>query len=64
MTAKFDIEAEFDKERNLDTSIKASKSLIIEMADARRFFSNQKAFRLLVCRYKQTGKKNRFSELF
>lgn len=33
------------------------------MADARRFFSNQKAFRLLVCRYKQTGKKKEFYEI-
>lgn len=63
ITAKFDIEAKFDKERNLDTSIKASKSLIIEMADARRFFSNQEPFRLLVCRYKQTGKKKEFYEI-
>ena len=63
MTAKFDIESEFDKERNLDTSIKASKGLIIEMADARRFFSNNDPFRLLICRYKQTGNKKEFYEV-
>lgn len=63
VSSRFDIEAAFDKERNLDTSIKASKKDNIEMADARRFFENQKPFRLLICRYVQKDKMKVFSEI-
>jgi len=63
VSSRFDIEAAFDKERNLDTSIKASKKDNIEMADARRFFENTKPFRLLICRYSQKDKMKVFSEI-
>lgn len=49
----FDIEDIFDKECNLNTSVKASGSDTICLADARRFFEHDESFRLLVCRYKQ-----------
>lgn len=58
----WDIESDFDKEKKLPTSIKSNKAKSkqelpthIELADARRFFSIDEAFRLLVCVYIQSG---------
>jgi hypothetical protein len=52
--AKFDIEANFDKEFNLDTSVKASKNCSnISLADARHFWQINTKFRLLVGCWKQ-----------
>ena len=63
VSSRFDIEAIFDKEHNLSTSIKASKKGNIELADARRFFENTHEFRLLICRYEQKGGKKIFNEV-
>lgn len=54
--ASFDIEAIFDKECGLPTSIKSGKILknVIEMADARKFLANDSPFRLLNLLYRQT----------
>jgi hypothetical protein len=62
-SSRFDIEAIFDKELHLNTSIKASKKDNIELADARRFFENKDEFRLLICRYQQKGKMKIFTEI-
>lgn len=62
-SSRFDIEAIFDKEHHLSTSIKASKKGNIELADARRFFENNDEFRLLICRYEQKSVKKIFSEI-
>lgn len=61
-TSIFDIESIFDKELNLNTSIKASKKNTVEMADARRFWNIKEEFRLLICKYAQVGKIKRFIE--
>lgn len=61
-TSIFDIEAIFDKDLNLNTSIKASKKNIVEMADARRFWNIKEDFRLLICKYIQIGNIKRFVE--
>jgi hypothetical protein len=63
LSSRFDIEAIFDKERHLSTSIKTSKKGNIELADARRFFENTNEFRLLICRYEQKGLKKIFNEI-
>lgn len=55
ITAHFDIEGVFDLEYSLPTSVKTSKSDVIELADARRFLANEQPFRLLVFKYKQVA---------
>jgi hypothetical protein len=55
VTAKFDIEARFDKSRNLPTSIKSTGSDTISLSDARRFWKINEKFRMLVGRYEQEG---------
>jgi len=59
-TAKFDIEAKFDKARGLPTSIKSSKSNTIGLSDARAFFSLNQDFRMLIGRYEQSDQKKSF----
>jgi hypothetical protein len=63
VSSRFDIEAIFDKDLHLNTSIKASKKDNIELADARRFFENKDGFRLIICRYQQKGKMKVFNEI-
>lgn len=53
--SSWDIEAKFDSD-NLPISIKTkkiSKSMTIEMADARKFFTNTDEFKLIVALYEQ-----------
>jgi|CXWL01.1.fsa_nt_gi hypothetical protein len=54
-TAEFDIEARFDRQRILPTSIKSSGNDTINLSDARRFFRIANPFRMLVARYQQNG---------
>lgn len=58
----WDIEKEFDREDRLPTSIKAKKTdaNIVEMADARKFFSIDETFRLLITRYNQIANRKVF----
>lgn len=51
--AEFDIEAKFDKTNNLPTSIKTSKNNTICLADARRVWSINEDFRLIIVSYTQ-----------
>lgn len=62
-TSKFDIEAKFDKIKNLPTSIKVSKGNIVGLSDARRFWSLDEDFRLLVSKYKQLDDRKSFYEI-
>lgn len=62
-TSKWDIEARFDKSKNISTSIKASGSLIVGMSDARNFFKIEEDFRLLVGIYTQRGFCKNFEEI-
>lgn len=54
-TAVFDISAQYDKNIGTSTSIKTTGNMNICMGDARRIFSYQNDFRLLVLQYKQNG---------
>ncbi len=54
-TAKFDIEAQYDKSLSLPTSIKTTGSDQVGLSDATRFFSIDIAYRLLVLKYKQNN---------
>ena len=56
-TSIYDIEKKFDKVENLSTNIKTKKNSrkVIDLADARRAFSNNEDFRLLVLEYEQKG---------
>ena len=53
ITAGFDIEAKFDKERGLPTLIKVTGNNIIGLADARSFWKIDDSIRLLVGHYSQ-----------
>jgi hypothetical protein len=59
-TARFDIEAKYDKILGLPTSIKSTGSNIVGLSDARNFFSISEKFRMLVGRYKQLGPHKQF----
>lgn len=67
-TSTFDIEYIYDKEKKLNTSIKSKKKAknnneLIELADARRIFSLNEDFRLLLCLYSQNGTKKSFNQI-
>lgn len=49
----WDIEASYDKIGHMPTSIKTTKSNIVCMADARRFWEVNEGYRLLVCQWRQ-----------
>jgi hypothetical protein len=51
--ALFDIGAEFDVRRRLPTSVKSMGAKTVELADAARFWSIDKPFRLIVGQYLQ-----------
>jgi hypothetical protein len=53
VTASFDIEAKFDKQRGLPTSIKSTGSDTVGLSDARRFWQIDEAYRMIVGRYQQ-----------
>lgn len=63
----WDIEKQFDKEKKLPTSIKTVKNkgtIIIELADARKFWSIDEAYRMLVALYDQNGDVKNFHTLY
>lgn len=62
-TSNIDIEAKFDKNRGLPTSIKATGSNTVELADAREFWKIDKPYRMIVGRYKQDGLYKIFHEV-
>ena len=60
-SASFDIEARFDREHSLPTSIKTSKGIYVSLSDARRFWNIDTNFRMIVGSYKQvTTDRKRF----
>jgi hypothetical protein len=62
-TSNIDIEAKFDKKRGLPTSIKATGSNTVELADAREFWKIDKPYRIIVGRYAQDGAFKIFHEV-
>lgn len=61
--AKFDIEAKFDKQRSLPTSIKSTGSDTVGLSDARRFWQVDEDFRMIVGRYRQSEGVKIFHEI-
>lgn len=62
-TSGFDIEARFDRECGLPTSVKSTGSDIVSLSDARRFVSLSVPYRMLVGRYWQVGARKEFREV-
>ncbi len=60
-TASFDIEAQFDRERGLPTSIKATGNKLIGLSDARRFWTIDQPIRMIVGAYRQLPDRKAFS---
>ena len=61
--AIFHIEAKFDRSLHLPTSIKATGGKTVALADARKFWSLEGPFRLLVGSYLQRGAIKEFGEI-
>lgn len=61
--SSWDIEKEYDKIAKLPTSIKTSKSKVIELADARKIWLLNEPYRLLVGKYNQVGDVKEFHTL-
>jgi hypothetical protein len=53
VTARFDIEAKFDKQLQLPTSIKSTGGDGVGLSDARRFWRIEEAYRMIVGCYQQ-----------
>ena len=63
VTASFDIEGRFDRELGLPTSIKATGNKGVGLSDARRFWSLNKPFRMIVGAYRQEVDQKVFSQV-
>lgn len=63
VNAGFDVEARFDRELGLPTSIKASGNDSVALSDARRFFALDVPFRMIVGRYDQVEKQKVFARI-
>lgn len=63
VTAGFDIEARFDRVLGLPTSVKASGNDVVALSDARRFFSLDEDFRMIVGRYEQVEDQKVFAHI-
>lgn len=61
ITAGFDIEARFDREYGLATSIKATGNSGVGLSDARRFWSLNNTFRMIVGAYRQETEQKIFN---
>lgn len=61
--ADFDIEARFDRVRHLPTSVKSTGNDTVTLADARRFFSINQDFRMIVGAYEQIEKQKKFAQI-
>jgi hypothetical protein len=62
-TSDFDIEAKFDREFGLPTSVKSTGSSVVTLSDARRFFGIDEPFRMIVGRYWQVDNTKEFREV-
>jgi hypothetical protein len=60
-TASFDIETQFDRERGLPTSIKATGNSLVGLSDARRFWGNNQSIRMIVGAYLQSADRKAFT---
>lgn len=60
VNAGFDIEASFDRDLGLPTSVKASGGNVVTLADARRFWAIHQPFRMLIGRYRQLPDRKEF----
>ena len=63
VTASFDIEARFDRKHGLPTSIKATGNSGVALSDARRFWSLNEAFRMIVGVYRQEAEQKVFAQV-
>ena len=63
VTASFDIEARFDKRRGLPTSIKSTASEVIGLSDARRFWSVNEDYRMIVGPFEQRVGIKKFAKI-
>ena len=59
-TARFDIEAKYDKLKGLPTSIKSTGNNIVGLSDARSFLSIAETFRMMVGCYTQKDSQKHF----
>lgn len=64
ISSPWDIEKEYDKIKRLPTSIKTTKSDVVELADARKFWKVDESYRLLVAKYNQNGGVKNFHTLY
>ncbi|MES2002124.1 MAG: hypothetical protein V4444_07445 [Pseudomonadota bacterium] len=62
-TAEFDVEAKFDRDRGLPTSIKSGLGSHVALSDARRFWKIDQEFRLLFGHYRQNGIVKHFDQV-
>lgn len=62
-SSSWDIEKDYDKIAQLPTSIKTSKSKVVELADARKVWLLNEPYRLLVGKYNQVGDVKEFHTL-
>jgi len=63
-TSRFDIESKFDKDKNLPTSVKTTKSNTVCLSDARRIFSNNEPHRIIVGKYEQNNNRKAINEIY
>lgn len=63
-TASFDIESEFDKKDQLPISIKTTKNKTVGLADARRFFSLDQDFKMIIGCYTQDQNIKSFHSIY
>lgn len=62
-TSGFDIEARFDRERGLPTSVKTTGNNVVALSDARRFFDTSGSYRMIVGKYRQVADRKEFAEI-
>jgi hypothetical protein len=63
-SSSWDIEKKFDKIKSLPTSIKTTKSGIVDLADARKFWLINEPYRLLIAKYRQSSDIKIFHTLY
>lgn len=63
-TAAIDIESKFDAILHLPTIIKTTKSNVVGLSDAQRFWNINRPYRLLVGQYTQCGNSKKFNIIY
>ncbi len=63
VNSEFDVEGDFDRIYGLPSSIKTTSGKTVGLADARRFWRNNTAYRMLVCSYTQQGTTKLFHQV-